>query len=50
MTAVKEIRQRRKESFKEKHGVGLGFMSFFVKASLGALKAFPMVNAEIQCE
>ena len=34
--------------FKEQHGVGLGFMSFFVKATLGALKAFPRLNAEIQ--
>ncbi len=48
MGAVMEIRKRRKEWFKEKHGVGLGFMSFFVKASIAALKAFPMVNAEIQ--
>ncbi len=48
MGAVMEIRQRRKESFKEKHGVGLGFMSFFVKAVIGALKAFPTLNAEIQ--
>jgi 2-oxoglutarate dehydrogenase E2 component (dihydrolipoamide succinyltransferase) len=48
MGAVMDIRKRRKEWFKEKHGVGLGFMSFFVKASVGALKAFPMVNAEIQ--
>jgi 2-oxoglutarate dehydrogenase E2 component (dihydrolipoamide succinyltransferase) len=46
--AVMDVRQRRKESFKEKHGVGLGFMSFFVKAAVGALKAFPMLNAEIQ--
>ncbi|MGH2522716.1 MAG: 2-oxo acid dehydrogenase subunit E2, partial [Anaerolineales bacterium] len=47
MGAVMNIRQRRKESFKEKYGVSLGFMSFFVKASIGALKAFPQVNAEI---
>jgi 2-oxoglutarate dehydrogenase E2 component (dihydrolipoamide succinyltransferase) len=47
LSAVIEIRQRRKETFKEKHGVGLGFMSFFVKASVGALKAFPRVNAEL---
>jgi len=46
--AVMDIRKRRKESFKAEHGVGLGFMSFFVKASIGALKAFPVVNAEIQ--
>jgi 2-oxoglutarate dehydrogenase E2 component (dihydrolipoamide succinyltransferase) len=48
MGAVMDIRARRKESFKEKHGIGLGFMSFFVKASLGALKAFPQINAELQ--
>ena len=47
MRTVIEIRQRRKETFKERHGVGLGFMSFFVKASVGALKAFPRLNAEI---
>ena len=48
MTAVMDLRAARKESFKERHGVNLGFMSFFTKASVGALKAFPMVNAEIQ--
>jgi 2-oxoglutarate dehydrogenase E2 component (dihydrolipoamide succinyltransferase) len=48
MGAVMEVRQRRREAFKERHGVGLGFMSFFVKASVGALKAFPMINAELQ--
>jgi len=48
MTAVMEVRGRRKEAFKERHGVGLGFMSFFTKAAVGALKAFPRVNAEIQ--
>ena len=47
MSAVIEIRQQRKETFKERHGVGLGFMSFFVKASIGALKAFPQLNAEL---
>jgi 2-oxoglutarate dehydrogenase E2 component (dihydrolipoamide succinyltransferase) len=46
--AVMDIRGRRKESFKEKHGVGLGLMSFFVKASLGALKVYPVLNAEIR--
>jgi len=50
MTAVMEVRARRKEAFKERHGVGLGFMSFFTKAAVGALKAFPRVNAEIQGE
>lgn len=48
MSAVMKIREKRKESFKEKHGVGLGFSSFFVKAAIGALKAFPRLNAEIQ--
>jgi len=48
MTAIMELRAARKDAFKEKHGVGLGFMSFFTKAVVGALKAFPRVNAEIQ--
>ena len=48
MTAIMELRAKRKESFKERHGVNLGFMSFFTKAVVGALKAFPQVNAEIQ--
>ena len=47
MTAVMELRKRRKEAFKEKYGVNLGLNSFFVKASIGALKAFPAINAEI---
>jgi 2-oxoglutarate dehydrogenase E2 component (dihydrolipoamide succinyltransferase) len=48
MSAVMEIRSRRRESFKERHNVSLGFMSFFTKAVVGALKAFPRLNAEIQ--
>jgi 2-oxoglutarate dehydrogenase E2 component (dihydrolipoamide succinyltransferase) len=48
MSAVMAVRARRKDSFKERYGVGLGFMSFFTKASIGALKAFPLLNAEIQ--
>jgi len=48
MSAVMEVRTRRKDSFKERHGVSLGFMSFFTKAVVGALKAFPRLNAEIQ--
>ncbi|MFN8379962.1 MAG: 2-oxoglutarate dehydrogenase complex dihydrolipoyllysine-residue succinyltransferase [Anaerolineae bacterium] len=48
MSAVMKIREKRKDSFKEKHGVGLGFSSFFVKAVIGALKAYPRLNAEIQ--
>ncbi len=48
MSAVMELRKRRKDAFKERHGVNLGFMSFFTRAVVGALKAFPSVNAEIQ--
>jgi 2-oxoglutarate dehydrogenase E2 component (dihydrolipoamide succinyltransferase) len=50
MTAILEVRKRRKTSFKEKHDVNLGFMSFFTKAVVGALKAFPLLNAEINGE
>jgi len=48
MSAVMELRKRRKESFQERTGTRLGFMSFFTKAAIGALKAFPKVNAELQ--
>ncbi len=48
MTAVMSLRERRKEAFKKQYGVGLGIASFFVKASLAALRAFPQLNAEIQ--
>ena len=48
MTGVMELRNRRKDEFLERHGVKLGFMSFFTKAAIGALKAFPKVNAELQ--
>ena len=48
MTAVMALRERHKQSFKERHGIGLGIASFFVKASIGALRAFPRLNAEIQ--
>jgi 2-oxoglutarate dehydrogenase E2 component (dihydrolipoamide succinyltransferase) len=47
MTAVMEMRKRRQDEFVKRHGVKVGFMSFFVKASIGALKAFPQLNAEI---
>ena len=47
MSAVMELRKRYREVFEKRHGVRLGFMSFFVKASVNALQAFPMVNAEI---
>jgi 2-oxoglutarate dehydrogenase E2 component (dihydrolipoamide succinyltransferase) len=48
MRSVMELRKRRKESFQERTGARLGFMSFFAKAAIGALKAFPKVNAELQ--
>jgi 2-oxoglutarate dehydrogenase E2 component (dihydrolipoamide succinyltransferase) len=48
MSAVMDVRKRRRDSFKERHGVGLGYMSFFTKAVVGALKAQPRLNAEIQ--
>ncbi|MFN0190114.1 MAG: 2-oxoglutarate dehydrogenase complex dihydrolipoyllysine-residue succinyltransferase [Bacteroidia bacterium] len=47
MTAIMEVRKLYKDKFKEKHGVGLGFMSFFTKAVCEALKEFPYVNAQI---
>jgi 2-oxoglutarate dehydrogenase E2 component (dihydrolipoamide succinyltransferase) len=47
MSAVMDVRTRYKDKFKDKHGVNLGFMSFFVKASIEALKAFPLANAVI---
>lgn len=47
MTAIMDIRRRRKELFREAYDVNLGFMSFFTKAVVGALKAFPLLNAEI---
>jgi 2-oxoglutarate dehydrogenase E2 component (dihydrolipoamide succinyltransferase) len=48
MSAIMDVRKRRRDAFKERHGVSLGFMSFFTKASIGALKSFPRLNAEIQ--
>ena len=48
MSNVMEIRSRKKDAFREKYGVGLGFSSFFIKAAIGALKLFPEINAEIQ--
>ena len=46
MSAIMDIRARRRESFQKRHGVGLGFMSFFTKAVIGALREFPNLNAE----
>lgn len=48
MTAIMDVRARRKDAFMKKHDVKLGFMSFFTKAVVGALKEFPLLNAEIQ--
>ncbi|MBM7693357.1 2-oxoglutarate dehydrogenase E2 component (dihydrolipoamide succinyltransferase) [Peribacillus deserti] len=48
MTAIMNLRNRRKDSFLKNHDVKLGFMSFFTKAVVGALKQFPLLNAEIQ--
>jgi 2-oxoglutarate dehydrogenase E2 component (dihydrolipoamide succinyltransferase) len=48
MTALMTLRERRKEPFKKQYGVSLGIASFFVKAAVAALRAFPQLNAEIQ--
>ena len=50
MSAIMEIRKKYKDKFKEQHGVGLGFMSFFTKACCYALQQFPSVNAYIDGE
>ncbi|MSO45268.1 MAG: 2-oxoglutarate dehydrogenase complex dihydrolipoyllysine-residue succinyltransferase [Acidobacteria bacterium] len=47
-TELMGLRARRKEAFQKHHGIGLGIASFFVKASVAALRAFPLLNAEIQ--
>jgi 2-oxoglutarate dehydrogenase E2 component (dihydrolipoamide succinyltransferase) len=47
LTAIQELRARYKERFEKAHGVKLGFMSFFVKASIEALKRFPVLNASV---
>ena len=47
MTPIFELRKKYKEEFKEKHGIGLGFMSFFTKATVQALQEFPDVNSMI---
>jgi 2-oxoglutarate dehydrogenase E2 component (dihydrolipoamide succinyltransferase) len=48
MGAVMDLRARRKDAFQKQFGVGLGIASFFVKAAVAALRAFPQLNAEIQ--
>ncbi len=48
MSALMDLRREYRDAFEKRHGVRLGFMSFFVKAAIQALKAFPAVNAEIE--
>ena len=48
MSLVMALRERQKEAFKKSFGIGLGIASFFVKASIAALREFPALNAEIQ--
>ena len=50
LSAVQALRRRRGEEFLRRHGVELGLMSFFTKAAIGALKAYPQLNAELQGE
>jgi len=47
LTAVNELRARHKDRFEKSHGAKLGFMSFFVKASIEALRKFPVMNASV---
>jgi len=48
MSAVMALRDRQKQTFKDKHGVSLGIASFFIKAAIAALREFPRLNAEIE--
>ncbi len=48
LKAVRELRARYKDEFEKNHGARLGFMSFFVKASIEALKKFPVINASVE--
>lgn len=50
MTAILDLRKKYKDKFQEKHGISLGFMSFFTKAVCEAAKSFPNVNAQIDGE
>jgi 2-oxoglutarate dehydrogenase E2 component (dihydrolipoamide succinyltransferase) len=50
MSAVQELRAKSQDAFTKKHGVKLGFMSFFIKATVEALKAVPVVNGRIEDE
>jgi 2-oxoglutarate dehydrogenase E2 component (dihydrolipoamide succinyltransferase) len=48
MSAVMALRQKHRDAFEKRHGVKLGFMSFFVKAAIDALRQFPQLNAEVR--
>ena len=48
MTSIMEMRKENQQDFQSRYGIKLGFMSFFVKACVAALKTFPSVNAEIE--
>jgi 2-oxoglutarate dehydrogenase E2 component (dihydrolipoamide succinyltransferase) len=48
LSRVFDLRKRKQDAFVKKHGLKLGFMSFFTKAAIGALRQFPLLNAEIQ--
>jgi len=48
LKAVMDVRAKYKDTFEKKHGVKLGFMSFFIKAAVEALKRFPVVNASVE--
>ncbi len=48
MTAIQDLRKKHQEAFVAKHGIKIGFMSFFIKASVAALKEFPGVNAQLR--
>lgn len=48
MSGVMALRSRYKDAFKERHGIGLGFMSFFVRACVQAMRVVPQVNASIE--
>jgi len=50
MSAVIELRAKQRQAFKDRYGVDLGYMSFFTKASIAALKTFPQINAELDGE
>jgi 2-oxoglutarate dehydrogenase E2 component (dihydrolipoamide succinyltransferase) len=48
LSRIMELRAKYKEAFQKAHGVGLGFMSFFIKAAVDALRAFPAVNGRVE--